>query len=65
VASAASGPEQLTPGLRVQFITKSGGDRSGYSQTVRSLAISPDGTRAAFSVLHPSSDIWILERVKK
>jgi len=27
VASAASGPEQLTSGLRVQFITKSSGDR--------------------------------------
>ncbi|MBA3297792.1 MAG: PD40 domain-containing protein [Acidobacteria bacterium] len=36
----------------------------GNADTVRSLRISPDGTRAAFAYLHPHSDIWMLERVK-
>ena len=36
----------------------------GYSNPIRSLAISPDGTRAAFAYLQPDSKIWMLEAIK-
>lgn len=38
---------------------------TGYPTTIRALAISPDGKRAAFAYLHPESDIWMLEQVKQ
>ena len=38
---------------------------TGYPSTIRALAISPDGKRAAFAFLHPESDIWMLEQVKQ
>ena len=39
-------------------------DPYGNPYTIRTLAISPDGTRAAFSYLQPDSKIWMLEAIK-
>jgi hypothetical protein len=36
----------------------------GYADTIRSLAISPDGKRAVFGYLQPDSHIWMREEVK-
>lgn len=43
------GPTPLTP------------EPSGYSDTIRSLVLSPDGKRLAFAYLQPDSHIWMLE----
>ena len=36
----------------------------GYNDTIRSLAVSPDGKRAVFGYLQPDSHIWVREEVK-
>ena len=36
----------------------------GYADTIRSLAVSPDGKRAVFGYLQPDSHIWVMEQEK-
>jgi hypothetical protein len=36
-------------------------DYNGYSDTVRAMRLSPDGTRLMYAVLNPDADIWILD----
>lgn len=34
---------------------------NGYSDTVRAMRVSPDGTRLMYAYLNPDADIWVLE----
>jgi len=36
----------------------------GYLDTIRQLAMAPDGTRAVLAYLQPDSQIWMLEAMK-
>ena len=37
----------------------------GYVDTIRSLAVSPDGKHAVFGYLQPDSHIWMMEEIKE
>ena len=37
----------------------------GYSDTIRQLAMSPDGRQAVFAYLHPDSQIWMMEETRE